>query len=467
MQDINWSRGLDIEVRGNDVVSHTGSVMTRILADKVGLTTALSATLTSNNLIHDRGRVFTDLAVTIADGGTSISDIDILRNQKRIFGSVASTTTAWRTLDEINPDKLAQITVARNEVREKVWTLISGRHGSIPPTRTAYGNIEDLIVIRIDATLVDSYSEKDLCAGNFKGGYGFHPLTAWCDNTGECLAIIPRAGNAGSNTAADHIAIIDAAIAAIPEKYRHRLLVTIDGAGSSHGVLEHLTALDAVPGNSVEYSVGFGLDSRVRAAITDFRGDDTLWSGALDAKGQVRDDAQIADLTGLLRESYPRDLFHTWPAGMRILVRREPIAAGTQLSVFEQDDKYRYQPLATNTSIGQIQKLEARHRSHARVEGFIRTAKDTGLAKWPSKSFAVNSAWVMAVAIACDLLAWTRLLLLDGELASAEPQTLRYRLLHTGARIIKSARKQILRISETWPWAHEFTAAFTRVLAIP
>ncbi|MDI9918719.1 transposase [Rhodococcus sp. IEGM 1379] len=285
--------------------------------------------------------------------------------------------------------------------------------------------------------------------------------------TGECLAIIPRAGNAGSNTAADHIAIIVAAIAAIPEKYRHKLLITIDGAGSSHGVLEHLTALNSVPGRSVEYSVGFGLDTRVRAAIGDLRGDDTLWSAALDANGQARSDAQIADLTGLLRESYVGDLFRTWPDGMRILVRREPITAGTQLSVFEQDDKFRYQPLATNTNVGQVQKLESRHRTHARVEGFIRTAKDTGLAKWPSNSFAINSAWVMAVAIACDLLAWTRLLLLDGELAAAEPQTLRYRLLHTGARIIKSARKQILRMSETWPWAHQLAAAFARVLAIP
>ncbi|PCK22051.1 transposase [Rhodococcus qingshengii] len=228
MQNINWSHGLDIEVRGDDVVSHTGSVMTRILADKVGLTDALSVTLTSENMIHDRGRVFTDLAVMIAAGGTSISDIEVLGNQKRIFGDVASTSTAWRTLDDIDTDKLAQITADRNQVRDKVWTLISGRHGSIPPTHTSYGNIEDLIVIRIDATLIDSHSDKDLAAGNFKGGYGFHPLTAWCDNTGEALAIMPRAGNAGSNTAADHIAIIDAAIAAIPEKYRHKLLITID-----------------------------------------------------------------------------------------------------------------------------------------------------------------------------------------------------------------------------------------------
>ena len=152
---------------------------------------------------------------------------------------------------------------------------------------------------------------------------------------------------------------------------------------------------------------------------------------------------------------------------MRILIRREPIEEGRQLSLFEQTNGYRFQPFATNTTTGQIQKLEARHRVHARVEGFIRCAKDTGLARWPSSSFDINTAWVAAVAIAIDLLCWSRLLLLHGPLAAAEPQTLRYRLLHTAARIIKRARKQILRIPETWPWATELETAFHRVLAIP
>jgi len=169
----------------------------------------------------------------------------------------------------------------------------------------------------------------------------------------------------------------------------------------------------------------------------------------------------------MLRESCGGDKLASWPAGMRILIRREPIDKGTQLSVFEQLCGYRYQPLATNTPGGQIQRLEARHHVHARVEGFIRCAKATGLAKWPSSSWSINTAWVTAVATACDLLCWTRLLLLDGALTVAEPQTLRYRLLHTGARIIKRSRKTILRISETWLWATELETAFHRVAAIP
>ncbi|MBS4726879.1 transposase [Mycobacterium sp. SM1] len=115
---------------------------------------------------------------------------------------------------------MTRITAARNRTRQRVWSLIEERHGAIPPIATAYGDICGVIGIRIDATLINSYSDKQCAAGNFTGGFGFHPLTAWCANTGECLAIIARPGNAGSNTATDHIAIIDAAIAALPAKYR-------------------------------------------------------------------------------------------------------------------------------------------------------------------------------------------------------------------------------------------------------
>lgn len=465
MQTTNWSRGLGIEVRGDDVVSHTGSVLTRMLADRTGPTGALSTALARPEAALDRGGVFRDLAVAIADGATHISDITVLGDQRRIFGPLASTTTTWRMLGEIDAKALAAIAVARNTVRRRVWELITARHGGIPAVKTCYGDLGSMIGIRIDATLVGSYSGKQLASGNFKGGWGFHPLTSWCDNTGESLAVITRTGSAGSNTAADHLAIIDASIAALPPRHRRRLLFTIDGAGSTHAVVERLTTLNARQGYSVQYSVGFDLDARVRAAIDLLPAD--AWSPALDAEGNARQDADVAEVTGLLRHSHGGDTLAGWPEDMRVIVRREPIEHGTQLSLFERTNGYRYQPMATNTPGGTIQRLEARHRVHARVEGFIRQAKDTGLASWPSNSFDINTAWVAAVATAIDLLAWTRLLLLDGPLATAEPKTLRYRLLHTGARIIKRARQQILRIPETWPWATELETAFHRILAIP
>ncbi|WP_208622341.1 transposase, partial [Mycobacterium gastri] len=211
----------------------------------------------------------------------------------------------WRSLNEIDHQGMAAIALVRHRVRQRVWELIEARHGAIPPSRTCYGDLGAVVVIRIDASLVESHSDKQHAAGNFKGGYGFHPLLAWCDNTGELLAVITRAGNAGSNTAADHIAIIDAAIAAIPAKWRCNLLITIDGAGSSHAVVEHLRKLNARPGWSVAYSVGFDLDERARVAVGQMPA--AGWEAALDAAGQARDDAQVAELTGLLREGADGD----------------------------------------------------------------------------------------------------------------------------------------------------------------
>ena len=461
----DWSKSLRVEVRGDDVVGHAGNVIPRMLADNLGLTSGLSAVLSRPEVLHDRGAVLRDVAVSIAGGAQNLAGTAVLADQRRVFGSVASVPTMWRSLNEIDHMALAGIAVVRNKVRERVWALIEARHGRIPPSRTCYGNLGEVIVIRIDATLTECYSDKECAAGNFKGGYGHHPLTAWCDNTGELLAIIPRKGNAGSNTAADHIAIIDAAIAAVPRRWRKNLLITIDGAGSSHDVVEHLTKLNARPGESVAYSVGFDLDHRVRGAIGQMPA--AGWSPALDAHGGPREDAQVAELTGLLRESAGGDRLDGWPTDMRILVRRERIEAGTQLSLFEQLNGFRYQVTATATGGGQVQRLEARHRVHARVEGFIRCGKDTGLARWPSHSFAINTAWVIAAALAIDLLCWMRLLLFDGDLAKAEPATLRYRLLHGAARLVRRSRYVILRVPETWPWAQDFADAVNRVRAIP
>jgi hypothetical protein len=461
----DWSKNLRVEVRGDDVAQHAGCVLPRMLADGFGLTERLSVAVSRPEVIHDRGAVLRDVAVSIADGGRDISDVVVLSEQPRLLGPVASVPTVWRSLNELDTADIAAITLVRNQVRETVWEAIAARHGVIPPAPTCYGTLGDTIVIRLDASLIDSHSDKQRAAGTFKGGFGFHPLMAWCDNTGELLAIIPRAGNAGSNTAADHIAIIDAAIAAVPAKWRKNLLVTIDGAGSSHAVIEHLAKLGARPGWSVQYSVGFDLDERARVAIGQTPAN--AWEPALDPSGKAREDAQVAELTGLLRESAGGDRLGGWPADMRILVRREKIEDGTQLSLFEQHNGYRYQVIATNTRGGQLQRLEARHRVHARVEGFIRCGKDTGLGRWPSSSFAINTAWITAAAIAIDLLCWMRLLLLDGPLAKAEPATLRHRLLHTAVRLISHSGYLILRVCKTWPWAQEFADAFNRALAIP
>jgi hypothetical protein len=242
-------------------------------------------------------------------------------------------------------------------------------------------------------------------------------------------------------------------------------MITIDGAGSSHKVIEHLTALNARDGFTLEYSVGFDLDARARDAITLMP--EKGWQPALDHTGAPHEAARVAELTDCCANATAATNYTPGLRECGSWSGESPSPRARNSSLFEQLAGYRHQLIATNTVGGQPQKLEARHRVHARVEGFIRRAKDTGLAKWPSNSWSINTAWVSAVAIASDLLCWTRLLLLDGHLADAEPQTLRYRLLHTAARIIKRSRKTVLRIPETWPWAKQLADAFKRVIVIP
>ena len=295
----------------------------------------------------------------------------------------------------------------------------------------------------------------------FKKTFGYHPLTAWCDNTGESLVIRLRPGRAGSNTATDHIEVLTEAIAQIPAPHRRRMLITCDGAGSTHALVEHITTLNTKPGVHIHYSVG----STSTTASAPYS--PPPHAPALDTAGDPREDAQVTELTGLLRHSHSGDRLAGWPTDMRIIIRQENPHPGAQLSLFEQHAGKRYQVIATNTPGTDTQFRQDTHRTQARVEDRIRCAKNTGLAPMPSRDYAINQAWCAAVSLAGDLLAWLRLLALSGELASAEPKTLRYRLLHTAGRIVRGQRRRRLRIPEAWPWAHDLCQAFTAILTLP
>jgi hypothetical protein len=438
------------------VVSHVGAALLRILADRAGLTGALSGALTRRRSwpVHDRGRVLVDLAVMIADGGEAICDIDMLRHQHDVFGSVASAATCWRALDEIGPTRLRHIAKARAKVRARVWTLM----GQVPAARAGGRDIgAGVVVLDVDSTIVIAHSDKDGAAPTYKHTYGFHPILVTCDNTNELLAVTLRPGNAGANTAADHLDVLADAFAQVPAAHRGHLLVRGDSAAATHTVLDWLTEQDRKRGRTVEYSIGWSIGEAERAAITALPA--PAWSPAINADGGVRDGADVAELTGLLT-------LPGWPAGMRVIVRRERPHPGAQLTLFEERDGWRYTAFTTNTAVA-LQWLEARHRAHARVEDRIRCAKDTGLGRLPSREFAINAAWCTAAAIAADLIAWLQILALDGDLATTEPKRLRYRRLHTAARLTRGQRQRRLRIPATWPWANQITAAFTRITAIP
>jgi len=382
--------------------------------------------------------VIRDLAVMLADGGDCLADLRAVGDQTALFGPVASTSTAFRVIDRIagTPVLLDALRDAHARARERVWELAGA------PSR---------LTIDLDATLITAHSDKEGTAGNFKGGYGFHPMLAYADETGEALAGELRPGNAGANTAADQIAVAEQALAQIPHGHIKTigLLLRVDSAGASHELL------DWCQEGRIRYSVGYDLTDAVRAAIRELA--DESWVSALDQDGAERSNGQVAPVTESL------DL-KAWPAGSRVIVRRERAHPGAQLT-FTDHDGHRFQAILTDQA-GDIATIERDHRGRARVEDHIRNDKDTGLRNLPFRDFEHNRVWLEIIRLAHDLITWMQRLLLTDELARCEPKRLRHRLLHTAARLTFHARGARLRLQRSWPWASELAAAFARLKAL-
>jgi hypothetical protein len=411
------------------------------LADAVGLTDALSAAMAPTKQRrrgHDRGEVLVDLAVMIADGGETISELAVLRNQPELFGEVASTPTAWRTLDAVDDDTLERIKTARAEARAAAW---------------AAGADPGFYVIDIDGTLVGAHSDKEHAAPTYKKGFGFHPLVAYLDATGEALAGLLRAGNAGSGTATDHITVLDDALAQLPiDPAAVEVTVRTDSAGLSHDFL------DAGRARHVRFVIGHALTADIAQVLVGLS--EHAWRPAITADGaDLRDNAEVTEITDLIDLS-------AWPAGMRMIARREDPHPGAQLT-FTDVDGHRFQIFVTDLVDDDVAYLEALYRGRGRAERLICDNKDTGLANLPSWSFAINQSWLQLTLIAMDLFAWARLLVLDGDLAKAEPKRLRYCLLHTAGMIVRTGRQRYLRLADTWPWTNQLVAAFNRVHNLP
>ncbi|MET8439206.1 IS1380 family transposase [Streptomyces sp900116325] len=464
MQVIGLRPKVHVSADGSGVVGHAGARLLVDLADATGLTAAYSAALRPlrpRGTGHDPGRVATDLAVMLADGGEAIADLAVLRDQGEVFGPVASTPTAWRLLADTDEAALASLRAARASAREVAWMQAAETGEGIPAVRIGGRELSGL-VLDLDATLVACHSEKEQAAPTYKGGFGFHPLLCFLANTGEAVSGRLRPGNSGANTATDHIAVFDQALAQVPDAHRHGtdILIRADSAGSAKAFLTHVRDVRK-RGIRTFFSVGYAVTEPVRRAVRAMP--DRLWHPALDQGGTLRGGAEVAELTGMV------DLAD-YPAGTRIIVRRERPHPGAQLSLFDQDEGLRHQVVLTDTpyaSGGSAQFLEVRHRGHATVEDHIRCGKTTGFGRFPSRHFGVNTVWLELSLTAIDLLAWARFLLLDGELAAAEPKKLRYRLLHVSARLTRGGRRLRLRISATWPWRHELTTAFHRLAALP
>ena len=245
------------------------------------------------------------------------------------------------------------------------------------------------------------------------------------------------------------------------------MLVTIDGAGASHDIIDHLTAMNTAVahgnrGRRVEYSIGWPVDERTLGAIGTLREGD--WGTALDTDGGADPGAQVADLTGMLRGP-GRDQLPTWPADLRVIARRVPRPAGKPAKLGE-DANWEYGAFATNTTTGQIQWLDARHRTQAHVEDRVKQFKACGARNLPSIDYDRNAAWLQLAALATSLTAWLRHLALDGDLAKASTKTLRFRLLSAPARLVTHARRKILKVPPGWTWAQDLATAWNRLQAL-
>ena len=286
MRVMRDGRSVTVEVTadGAGLVSRAGSALLGQVADKLGLTRALSKRLgviKQRRRGHDPGRVIGDLAVMLADGGECVSDLGAVREQDALFGSVASDSTAFRTIDRIakTPGMLDALRSAHAQARERFWEL---------------SGAPDRLTIDVDATLITSHSEKERAAGNYKHGYGFHPLGAYADETREALAMLLRPGNAGSNTTADHVTVIDRSLAQIPAEHLENIeiLVRADTAGATHGTADHCHRCN------LRFSFGYELTEPVRAAILQTPQD--AWIAALDQDDSERENGQVVEITDRL-----------------------------------------------------------------------------------------------------------------------------------------------------------------------
>ncbi|MFJ8159136.1 IS1380 family transposase [Streptomyces sp. NPDC094468] len=443
-----------VQADGRRVVSRAGAVLLVETVRKTGLDQAISAALApwrKPRAVHDPGKVLLDLALAVALGGDCLADVAMLRCEPAVFGPVASDPTVSRLIDTLassGEKALRAVRSARAEVRSRVW-LLAGKNA--PDT-------DGQVTVDLDGVLVIAHSDKQDAAATWKKTYGHHPLTAFVDHgpggTGEPVAALLRPGNAGSNTAADHITTAQLALAQLPKKYRRgrRTLIRTDSAGGTHDFVSWL----AKRGRWLSYSVGMVITEAVHQHVLKIPG--PAWTPAVEADGQVRDGAWVAELTGKLLDG--------WPSGMRLIVRKERPHPGAQLRITDADGM-RITCFATNTTGRPIAELELRHRLRARAEDRIRAARATGLRNLPLHHTAQNKVWLEIVQIALDLLAWMPMLALTGTARLWEPRRLRFRLFSAAAQLVTTGRRRILRLTQHWPWTGEITNALERLALLP
>ena len=432
---------------GAGMVSHAGIAWLAETADLAGLTAGLSTAMASvPQRSHDPGRTLAQMILALADGATCLSDLAAVRAQRSMFGPVASEATVWRTFDQIGPVELRGIAAARAAARERAWSAGAGPAG-------------DELIVDFDATLINTKADKQDARPNYKRGYGHHPLLAIVAETDEVLCGVLRPGNAGSNTAVDHVMVLADALAQLPASWRaghavgddpsdvaRRVLIRADAGGASHWFAEECVD------RNLDYSFGFHIDHRVRDGV--MMVPTGCWHPAIDAGGARRDGAEVIELTDFVDLS-------GWPDGTRLIVRRERPHPGAQLSLFDTIEGFRHTAFITNQTSVDVAALELQQRQRARAENVIRDTKACGLANLPFDDLVNNDVWMNLCFAANDLLGWAQRIGCVGQLRRATPKTIRHRLLHVAARITPNHRR--LHLDHDWPWTQHIIDAIHRV----
>jgi hypothetical protein len=432
---------------GEGLVSQAGIAWLAETADLAGLTAGLSTAMAAvPQRRHDPGRTLAQMILALADGATCLSDLAAVRSQASMFGPVASEATVWRTFDQIGSVELSGIAAARATARERAWSAGAGPAG-------------DDLIIDFDATLINTKADKQAARANYKRGYRHHPLLAIVAETDEVLTATLRPGNAGSNTAVDHVTVLADALDQLPAEWRsghdigddaseisHRVLIRADAGGASHWFAEECVA------RNLQFSFGFHIDHRVRDGV--MMVPTGCWHPAIDAGGERRDGAEVIELTEFV------DL-DNWPEGTRLIVRRERPHPSAQLSLFDTIEGFRHTAFITNQTNADVAALELQQRQRARAENVIRDTKACGLANLPFDDLVNNEVWMNLSFCANDLLGWAQRIGCVGQLRRATPKTIRHRLLHIAARITPNGRR--LHLDHDWPWTTIVIDAITRV----
>ncbi|MDK1104328.1 MAG: IS1380 family transposase [Actinomycetota bacterium] len=459
----NSTRNVIVESGGTQVVGHVGLHALGMFADRLGVGEALSRAVGwagSGVPVHDRGKVLTQAMLMLAGGGESCTDIEMLASGERLFTDVCSDTTLYRTFTEtLNGTAVDRARQAMSEVRSSVWDRI--------------GAVNDgPVILDLDASLVEIHSEnKQGAAAHFKGGYGFHPVFCFADATGEALGGQLRPGNAAANDVADLLGVLDDAVSQLPvtiqaghqpgddpDVVQRTVVVRSDSAGGTKAFV------DGCRSRNIGFQVVSRRQTAVSAAIATANEDPHRWETALDQDGSQDDTVTSSGLTSSVCEVTDLVELAGWPEGTRLIIRRQPLHPGVRTSLLP-DLEYRFWGHYTDQE-GDPVELDRSMRAHAHVEDFIGRLKDSGLERFPFTGFEANQAWLQTVMWAADLVTWFQLLCLTGELVRAKPKRLRWTLWHTPARVISTARRDVVRILDTWPTATDLLGAYRNIAAL-